>query len=166
MSRTATLESHSEVPPIHKARKASSGMLPTARAKPPLRVMIAAPDHVLRDDVADRLRDSYAVEVRMDVEDASEAAVALLLRHPDLVVCDVALPGHAQRGFRVVTEALMLGVPILLLCGSVQPMFGKRLAQLGVTWVSKNASQSVFLDGAQRALRGRGELVGIQAHPE
>lgn len=149
-----------EHPSLYKTGASST------KTKPPLRVMVAAEDPTLRDSVAASLGNGYTVEMRIDAPDANEAAVALLLRHPDLVVCDVALPGHAQRGFRVVTEALMLGVPVLLLCGSVQPVLGKRLSQLGVAWVPKGASPNVFLGGVDLALRGREEHVGFQAKPE
>lgn len=162
MPRTALLsESAAENNPTRPSgvRKA------TPRTKPPLRVMLAAGEATLRDNVAEALRDAFTLEMRIDAPDANEAAVALLLRHPDLVVCDVALPGHAQRGFRIVTEALMLGVPVLLLCGSVQPVLGKRLAQLGVAWVPKGAAHGVLMGGVDLALRGREDHVG-EAHAE
>jgi hypothetical protein len=169
MPRTAMLglqDSASGALPSLRKTAPTSGYTEKQVRKPPLRVMLAAGEASLRDAVAETLRDEYTLEMRIDAPDANEAAVALLLRHPDLVVCDVALPGHAQRGFRVVTEALMLGVPVLLLCGSVQPVLGKRLAQLGVAWVPKGATPNVFFDGVDLALRGREEHIGLQTSAE
>jgi len=103
--------------------------------------------------MAERLGQRFNVEARIDAVDAHEAGMALLVRHPDLVLCDVALPGHVERGFRIVSEALVLGVPMVLLCGSVQPELSKRLEQLGIAWVARDAFEHTFIPTIDRALR-------------
>jgi hypothetical protein len=127
--------------PLRKAKKKS------------LRVLLASEDRALRDRMAERLLHRFHLEARIDAIDAREAGMALLVRHPDLVVCDVALPGHVQRGFRIVSEALVLGVPMVLLCGSVQPELSKRLEQLGIAWVTRDAFEHTFFPTVDRALR-------------
>src|SRR5581483_1037495 len=73
--------------------------LPLRKAKKQLRVLLASHEKSLRDRMAERLGQRFNVEARIDAVDAHEAGMALLVRHPDLVLCDVALPGHVQRGF-------------------------------------------------------------------
>jgi hypothetical protein len=84
--------------------------------------------------------------------DVPASLEALLLRHPDVVLVDPALGGHALGGFRLVLDCVSVGVPVVVLTEGVSPPLARRLAELGVGRVARDAGAVELAAAVQRAL--------------
>src|SRR5581483_5131144 len=101
-----------------------------------MRILVASAESALRDRICrSLLGDARDVE-RADVQDWQEAVQALD-RAPDVIFCDAMLPGHERRGYQLVSEAIVLGIPIVVICPGDRPLMESKLDSLGVPRASK-----------------------------
>lgn len=118
----------------------------------PLRVLVADEDPTLRREIGALLVEKYAPALALEASNVPGAIECLLVRHPDLVVADLRLSGHPQGGFRLILDAVSLGVPVVVASGQLSRPLEQRLAELGVGWVQKGASDSALFSAIERAL--------------
>ena len=116
-----------------------------------MRVLVASAEATLRDRMCEALFGNEAVD-RFDVQDWNEASRALESA-PDVIVCDAMLPGHERRGYQLMSEAIVLGIPVVIICPGERPMMQDQLDSLGVPWASKKGPWSrEMLDAIDAAL--------------
>lgn len=118
----------------------------------PLRVLVADEDAILRREIGALIVEKYAPAVALEASDVPSAIEALLVRHPDIVVADLRLSGHMQGGYRLILDAVSLGVPVIVASGQLSRTLEQRLAELGVGWVQKGASESALFTAVDRAI--------------
>jgi DNA-binding NarL/FixJ family response regulator len=118
----------------------------------PLRVLVADEDAILRREMSALLVERYTPAVALEAGDVPSAIEALLVRHPDLVVADLSLSGHTQGGYRLILDAVSLGVPVVVVSGELSRPVAQRLAEFGVGWVQKGAKDSALFTAVERAL--------------
>lgn len=130
----------------------------------PLRVLVADDDATLCREIGALLTEKYAPALAIAAGDVPSAIETLLVRHPDLVVTDLRLSGHPQGGFRLVLDAVSLGVPVVVASGPLGRSLSQRLDELGVGWVQKGSSDNALFAAIDRALslRTRG---GVEGRP-
>jgi len=116
------------------------------------RVLVADDDPTRRRLISALLVEKYAPAVALEASCVPTALEALLVRHPDLVVADLCLSGHAQGGFRLILDAASLGVPAVVTSGPISRALEERLAELGVGWVPKGSSEDVLFGAIDRVL--------------
>jgi DNA-binding NtrC family response regulator len=123
----------------------------------PLRVLVADDDATLRTELGALLAEHYAPATPLEASDVPSATEALLVRHPDLVVTDLRLPGHVHGGFRLILDAVSFGVPTVVTSGRVSRAMEQRLSELGVGFVQKGSTASALFAAVDRALSLRSD---------
>jgi hypothetical protein len=122
---------------------------------PALRGLVASEDETVRREAARLFAGPLAPAVAFEAADVPDAIEALLTRHPDLILVTLSLCGHAQGGFRVVLDAVSLGVPTVVVGGPIADEARRRLDQLGVARVAKGAGGEALLAAVHRVLDRR-----------
>ena len=135
-----------------KSSVADKNTLSTQGVKATLRLLVVDDDASLRSRLVALLSQRSAPAVAMSAADVPSALDALFTRHPDLVVANLALPGHPRGGLRVVLDAVSVGVPVVAVGDAIAPSVAMRLSELRVACVSKGCSAATLLSAVDRAL--------------
>ena len=130
----------------------------------PMRVLVAHNDASFRSEFVGLMLERFSRATIFPVSTVPGALEALLVRHPNLVVTDLDLSGHILGGFRLILDAVSLGVPTVVLSGQVSQALRERLDNLGVKRVPKGESQAVLLGAVDCLLRERPRTVPTVRH--
>lgn len=122
----------------------------------PLRVLVADGEAEPRRALSALLAERHGPAVAFEAGDVPAAIEALLVWHPDVVVTSLGLDGHAQGGFRVLLDAVSLGIPTVVVSEPLPRALHARLDELGVAWVARGGPASAVLAAIERALNARG----------
>jgi hypothetical protein len=120
--------------------------------------LVAVAHATSRRSLAAIVERDFAPATVAEASDVPSASDALLVRHPDLVLVDLDLAGHAQRGLRLVIDAVALGVPTVAVTSDVPAAWASKLAGWGVVCVPRGARGRALVAGIEAAL-------GAGAHP-
>jgi DNA-binding NarL/FixJ family response regulator len=115
-------------------------------------VLVAVQHATSRRSLAAIVERDFAPATIAEATDVPAASDALLVRHPDLVLVDLDLAGHAQRGLRLVIDAVALGVPTVAVTSDVPAAWAARLADWGVVCVARGARGRALVAGIEAAL--------------
>ena len=124
-------------------------------------MLLVDADAALRRELGTLLAEHYSRVRCIDARDVPTAIEALLVKHPDVVVTDLRLSGHAQGGFRVVMDAVSLGIPAVVVSGPISEALRMRLDELGVGRVDKSGSAAELFAAIDRAIEARAARTAI-----
>ncbi len=142
------------MPGLRRARTQTSAQ--------PLRVLVASGDPRQRQLLCRLVADRYAPAVPFEAADVPAAVEALVTMHPNLVLADLKMDGHAQGGLRAVLDAVSLGVRAVVVGSETSAVLQKRLRELGVGWVRKGAGVDALISAVDSALR---QHAGLERAP-
>jgi DNA-binding NarL/FixJ family response regulator len=122
---------------------------------PPIRVLIADDHPVVRDGLRAMLTSAGAAEVVGEAADGEQAVREAALRHPDVVVMDLAMPGvgGVEATRRIVRAAPRTGILVLTMHDEDDAVFAAmRAGARG--YVLKGAGQEELIHAIQAVARG------------
>jgi len=116
-------------------------------------MMVASGDPGQRQLIMRLLRERYTGAIPFETSTVPSAVQALVTMHPDLVVADLQMEGHAQGGLRAILDAVSLGVSAVVIGTEITGSLQRRLRELGVGWVRRGADIKDFFLAVDTALR-------------